>query len=41
VDREVTAVEPSASMRTRRPKDRPAIDATVFDGSLVLVVSEP
>ena len=28
VDREVTAVEPSASMRARRPAGRPAIDAT-------------
>lgn len=27
-DREVTAVEPSASMRAQRPADRPAIDAT-------------
>ncbi|HEX4443504.1 MAG TPA: methyltransferase domain-containing protein [Galbitalea sp.] len=27
-DREVTAVEPSASMRAQRPIDRPAIDAT-------------
>jgi hypothetical protein len=27
-DREVTAVEPSASMRARRPAGRPAIDAT-------------
>jgi len=27
-DREVTAVEPSASMRAKRPKDRPAVDAT-------------
>ena len=27
-DRSVTAVEPSASMRARRPADRPAIDAT-------------
>lgn len=27
-DRVVTAVEPSASMRARRPADRPAIDAT-------------
>jgi SAM-dependent methyltransferase len=28
LDREVTAVEPSASMRAQRPADRPAIDAT-------------
>jgi SAM-dependent methyltransferase len=28
VDRTVTAVEPSASMRAQRPADRPAIDAT-------------
>jgi SAM-dependent methyltransferase len=27
-DREVTAVEPSASMRAQRPADRPAVDAT-------------
>ena len=28
IDREVTAVEPSASMRAQRPPGRPAIDAT-------------
>jgi Methyltransferase domain len=28
LDRSVTAVEPSASMRAQRPADRPAIDAT-------------
>ncbi|MDQ1547078.1 MAG: hypothetical protein QOH69_1982 [Actinomycetota bacterium] len=28
LDREVTAVEPSASMRAQRPAERPAIDAT-------------
>lgn len=30
-DREVTAVEPSATMRAARPADRPAIDATAED----------
>ncbi len=30
-DRDVTAVEPSASMRASRPADRPAIDATAED----------
>ncbi|WIX79940.1 methyltransferase domain-containing protein [Amycolatopsis carbonis] len=31
VDRRVTAVEPSASMRALRPADRPAVDATAED----------